>query len=305
MYQKILCFILCSLPVYASETSIFDQYHSSLCEVLLETSNEIDNYFIDGNQTEKSKTDAEIITSVAYETKKLGFESDLRVRLRLDLPKIEKNLRLVFEDESSDNLLYDGTSLENQQLKDKEYYLRLEYFNYIREQFNLRLGGGVKIRESNLVPYLTTRMKYYLVKSDTSKMEFFNRLRYYTDGEVENNFEFNSLFNIQPDVYLINRNNYYYSNDNTFQTLANDVSMLHMLNEKQYIRYGIGLSNHVDGFQSSSVDYYHVHSAWHHLFYKNVLYYEVVPSILQRRVNDFQTSYRLLVNFGIYFNKYK
>jgi len=36
-----------------------------------------------------------------------------------------------------------------------------------------------------------------------------------------------------------------------------------------------------------------------------LVYYEIVPSVLQRRVNDFKTSYRLLVNFGIYFNKNK
>jgi len=305
MYYKILFFLLSPFYLYANQSSLFDHYHSSLCEVLLETSNEIDNYFIDGNQTNKSKTQAEIITSLAYETKKLGFESDLRVRLRLDLPKIEKNLRLVFEDESSDNLLYDGTSLENQELKDKEYYLRLEYFSYIKEKFNVRFGAGVKIREKNLVPYFNARLKYYLMKSDSRKVEFFNRFRHYTDGEVENNFEFNALFKIQPSVYVMNRNNYYYSNENSFQVLANNVSFLHQLNNRQHLSYGLGISNHLDGFERASVDYYHLYSTWHHLFYKNLVYYEIVPSVLQRRVNDFKTSYRLLVNFGIYFNKNK
>jgi hypothetical protein len=305
MYQKILFSILFSFFIYASETPIFDQYHNSLCEALLSTSNKIDNYFIDGNKTEKSQTYAELITSIAYETKELGFENDIRIRLRLDLPKIEKNLRLVFEDESSDNLLYDGTSLDNQKLQDKEYYLRLEYFNYIREQFNLRLGGGIKIRESNLVPYLTTRLKYYIVKNDKTKIEFFNRFRYYTDSEIENSFEFNSILNIKPDTYLINHNNYFYSNENPFQVLANDITILHLLNEKKHLSYGVGISTNIDELQSSFVEYYHLHATWHHLFYKNLVYYELVPSILQRGVNNFQTSYRLLVNFGIYFNKYK
>lgn len=306
MYQRVLIFLFCFVPLHAteSEVSLFDEYHGNLCQVLLDTSNEIDNYFFEGNKTNSSKTYAEVISSVAYETKKLGFESDFRVRLRLDLPKIKQNVRLVFEDESSDNLLYDGTSLENQQLKEKEYYLRLEYFNYIQEQFKLRFGAGVKIRERNFVPYLNSRLQYHVLNQQTKKMEFFNRFRYYSDGEVENNFEFNTLLMLKNNFYLINRNNYYYTNRNDFQILANDVTLLHHLNTKQQLSYGLGLSTHLEGFQSPLVEYYHLHSTWHHRFYKNILYYEIVPSILQRRINNFQTSYRLLLNFGVYFNKY-
>ncbi|HHS92464.1 MAG TPA: hypothetical protein ENK82_03900 [Campylobacterales bacterium] len=273
-----------------------------MCEVLVSTSNSIDDYFIEGNRTERSKTHAELISSMAYETGELGFENDVRVSLSLNLPKIQENLRLVFEDESSDDLLYDGTALNNQQLRDKEYYLRLEYFNFIRNKFNMRLGGGVKIRQGTLVPYMTTRMQYDILDKSKQKSELFNCFRIYSDGELENTFEFNTFYAIQDDWHFINRNLYYYTNRNPFQVLAHDTTMVHRLNSKKQLRYGLGISSNLNKFKSFSVEYYTLHSTWYHLFYNDWVYYEIIPSILQRRINDFQTSYRILVNFGLYFN---
>jgi len=305
MHHKFIFYFLTFSYLSASDTSLLDQYHSDLCDTLVSTSHSIDDYFVEGNHTENSKTHAELVSTMAYETLDLGFENDVRIRLSLNLPKIQKSLRLVFEDESNDDLLYDGTALNNERLRDKEYYLRLEYFNFIRDEFKMRLGGGVKIRQGTLVPYLTTHMQYDILDNSKHESELFNRFRMYSDGELENTFEFNSLYTIEDDWHLMNRSVYYYRNRNPFQVLAHDVSMIHKLNSNKQIRYGLGISSNLNKFKNLSVDYYNLHSAWYHLFYKDWVYYEVVPSLLQRRINGFQTSYRILVNFGVYFNKPK
>ena len=284
-----------------NDVNLFDEYHDGLCKVLVNTSNSIDDYFIDDNSSSlSSKTHATFSTSLAKETY-LDMEKDIRFRLRLNLPKIQENLRLVFEDENSDNLLYDGSTLTDQNLEDKRYYLRLEYFRYVKDTFNVQLGGGVRFRNGNLVPYLNINSKYELYDKNKHKSHLLNRFRYYTDGEIENNLEFNSLYTIYDDLYLTWNNNFYHSTDNALESLFNDVSLVYFFNKKQQVNFGLGISSGIEKFKKLNVDYYYLHSTFRHLFYKDWVYYELSPSVLQRNINDFKTSYRFLVNFGIYF----
>jgi hypothetical protein len=296
-----LIIFLFSLLNAKDDINLFDEYHDSLCKVLVNTSNSIDDYFIDDeNSTLSSRTHAEFSTSFAEETY-LGMEKDIRFRLRLNLPKIQKNLRLVFEDENSDNLLYDGTTLNDQNLEDKRYYLRLEAFSYLKDSLNIKLGGGVRFRDRNLVPYVNIRSNYELYNKEKNIAELFNRFRYYSDGEIENNLEFNSLLTLDDNLYVTWNNNFYHSNENEFEILFDDLSLIYLHNKKQKINFGIGVSSLIEKFQDFNVDYYYLHASFHHLFYKDWVYYELSPSILKRKINDFKTSYRFLVNFGIYF----
>ncbi|CAA6811960.1 MAG: Unknown protein [uncultured Sulfurovum sp.] len=298
MYFKTIFIFLCFSFLQANNV---DKYHENLCKLLVNTSNSIDNYFVDDNSSERSKTHAEFSTSFATETH-LSLEKDIRFRLRLNLPKIEKNLRLVFEDDTSDNLLYDGTTLNDQHLDSKQYYLRLEYFNFMKDTFKTRVGAGVKIRRGNLVPYANARSRYELYAQNKHKAELYNRFRYYSDGEIENSLEFNALYTIRDDLYAIWDNTFFHINTTPYEVLANDFSFVTVLNDKQHIRYGFGISSEVSKFEALDVSYYYLHGSFHHVFYKDWAYYTISPSILQREINNFDTSYRLLLNFGIYFN---
>jgi len=301
MRRFFLIFIF-SLLSAQEDMSLLDKYHDGLCEILVNTSNSIDNFFIqDSNTSLSSRTHAELLTSLAKETY-TDMEKDIRFRLRLDLPKIQKNLRLVFEDESSDDLLYDSTTLNNQKLKDKPYYLRLDYFSYIKNTFNTRIGGGIRFRSGHLVPYLNIHSKYELYNKNNHKSQLLNRFRYYSDGKIENNFQFNSLYTIYDDIYVTWDNDFYYSRDNAFETLSDDLSLVYLLSEKKQLNLGLGISSDVEKFQKLNVEYYYLHSSFYHLFYKDWVYYKLSPSILKRRINGFKPSYRFLVNVGIYFN---
>lgn len=57
-------------------------------------------------------------------------------------------------------------------MEDKRYYLRLEYFNYVKDTFNLQLGGGVRFRDGNLVPYLNINSKYTLYEKISISLNF-------------------------------------------------------------------------------------------------------------------------------------
>jgi len=282
--------------------NIFDYYHESLCSVLVNTSNIIDDYFIEGNTSVSSTTYAELSTLIASETD-AKLEKDIRFRLRLNLPKIQKNLRLYFEDESSDDTLYDGTTLNSEKLDSKRYYLRLELFNYVKNTFNIKFGGGVRFRKATLVPYINIRSKYKLYKDKKTLSKVYNRFRYYSDGEVENSLELNSIYTINNNFYMVLKNSFYHNKYDAYETLLNDLTWTTVFNGKQQIKYGFGLLSQVYNFKQLRSDYYYIQSTYHHLFYKDWIYYELSPSILKRESNNFKTSYRVLINFGIHFKK--
>ena len=299
----ILLLLFFSYALYAeNNVTLLDKYHDTLCCILVDASNSIDNYFIEENSTESSTTRAELINSFAIENHQ-NFEKDIRLRLRLSLPKIQKNLRLVFEDETHDNSLYDSTKLTNEHLETKKYYLRLEYLKVAKKKLNMAFAGGVRIRNSNLVPYLNIRSNYDLYKDEYTKSELYNRFRFYTDGEIEDAFEFNVKHKIDDKLNFFCRNQLSYSNKENSETLINDISWIKRLNEKEQVGLGFGVVSQLKNFKNPETDYIHLHALFHHVFYKDWMYYQVAPSILGRESNDFKISYRYMMNFGILFNR--
>ena len=303
MYRYMVLLFLCFSSTLYSEynLTLLDKYHDDLCHVLVDISNSIDNYFVESNSTESSSTRAELINSFAIENRQ-GFEKEIRLRLRLSLPKIQKNLRLVLEDETNDDSSYDSTSLTNEHLETKRYYLRLEYFKFVKKKLNMAFAGGVRIRNSHLVPYANIRSRYNLYEKGKINSEVYNRFRYYTDGEVEDSFEFNTEYSISESFDLFFRNQLSYSNKEEFQVVINDVSWIKSLNDKKQVGAGFELVSKLENFKNARVDYIHFHALFHHMFYKDWIYYQVAPSVLWRESNDFKTSYRYMMNIGILFN---
>lgn len=302
---RIFIFMVLFSKVYAkSNMEVLEAYHAELCNILVNTSNSIDDYFIEDNLSnlKKNTTYAEFSTSVAIETEQ-AFEKDVRLRLRLKLPKIQKKLRIIFEDDNRNNSLYDRTTLNNEKLIDKSYYLRLEYLRLVKKKFNLALGVGLRVRQGNLVPYLNFRSRYDIFTDERFKSKFYNRFRYYSDGEIEDIFEFNNIYTFDNSVYAILENKLSYSNQDSYEIAYHDLSLIKQLSDKKQLSVGVGIRSDLVNFKHYDVEYYHIHTLYHHLFYKNWLYYQVAPSTLWRESNHFKISYRLMLNFGILFKK--
>ena len=277
-----------------------DKCHDFLCEVLIDSSNKIDNFFIESNETIHNRTRAQFSTYVAKETY-LEREKEVRFRLRLDLPKIKKHLRLIVEDEESDNLLNDNTRLSDEKFQKKQYHLRFEYLKFVGEKFQAKPGLGIRIRSNHLVPYFNHDMSYDFIKEDKMESTLANRFRFYTDGDLEDTIEFNSLYNFNKTFSAMFRNAFRYDESPT-QTSFSSISFLTSFSDKKYINWGIGSTNIFENFNHREVDNFQLYSTWYHVFYKDWAYYEISPSILKRASNDYETSYRLLLSLGIYFN---
>ncbi|MCK4442454.1 MAG: hypothetical protein KAU90_10635, partial [Sulfurovaceae bacterium] len=144
MFNYLLYIIFLSSILYSDfNTTIVDQYHESLCNILVNSSDTIDDYFVEGS-SKGSKTTAQLKTSYAIESGSKA-EYALRLRLHLSLPKIQKHMRLIFEDTQSDDLLNDDTSLSNEkEVQNINYTLKVQVFDSMVKDFNIKWLLGTR-----------------------------------------------------------------------------------------------------------------------------------------------------------------
>ncbi len=299
-YLSLYFSTLCTLSYADFNTTVLDEYHHEICDWLVDTSNDIDDYFIESNRSSRSTTYAEVKISSAIESSQKG-EHAVRLRLRLNLPKIQKKLRLILEDEDSDNLSYDGTVLNNEyQLERKNYFLRLEYFNYIKKQLHLTAGAGIRFRKSSLHPYLNMRSKYYMEENDKYRSLLFDRFRFYINGDTENTIGFDRFQHIDKKIYTLFHNTLTYKSWEDEQKIVNGFSLNYQINQDRKFIAGSSMVNQWDDTEIK-LDYVQIYGLYRDRLYKDWVYYEINPSLLWREENDYDMSARFMVNLGMKF----
>jgi hypothetical protein len=282
------------------DSKVLDKYHDDISFWLVDTSNTLDDYLTESNSTQTSKTHAEVQTSFAVESTQPN-EYAIRLKLRLDLPKIRKQLRVVFEDATSDDTLYDGTVLNSDyHIEEKSYYLRFDYFKYIKKELNLSAGAGVRFRKSSLHPYINIKAKYHLHKSDKEKVLLSNRFRLYVDGDIENITAFRRLWTIGDSLYYTFNNTFRYRSWENSQKIVNGASFVKSFGLVERATIGASLVSELEN-KSIQGNYYSLYINYKNLLYKDWVYYELNPSLMRREENHFNTSYRFMVNLGVLF----
>jgi hypothetical protein len=289
-----------SLSKAEFNTTRLDKYYNNLCQILIDSSNSVDDYFIKDNSHKRSNTEADLKTSFAIEKGKKS-EYSMRLKVRLNLPKIQERLRLIFEDEDSDNIFYDSTTLDNQyKVEDKNYFLRLDFFNEVIRKIDLTTGIGVKFREFHLYPYLNFKVKYILNNRKNTVIN--NRFRIYSDGRYEDIINLNKMEYYSDSVYIFYRNFFRYRDWTETNSIINSLSVTKILTDKKKLTLGIALKSEFTPLKSY-IKHRQLYMAYREKFYKNWLYYELSPSIIWREENDFEPSYRFMLNIGISFSQ--
>ncbi len=285
------------------EMSDIDNYHDSFANWLVDASDAIDDYFIDSNTTTHSRTYAEIKTSCAFEQSQKS-EYAIRLKLHINLPKLQDKLRVVFEDSTSDDELYDATNLNNnyKHLEEQSYSLRLEYFDYVIKRFRVTMGAGTRFKKTDLEPYFNIKLKYKIDDTKEHKEIFYNRFRYYTNTDIENTTLLKSLYRLEDNLFFIVRNSFRYRNWTSKNLFVNDASFNFILRKREQVSIGASLTNQQEK-TNIYVDYYQMYASYKNLLYKNWVYYELVYSILNRRENNYDNSYRFMFNIGVVFGK--
>ncbi len=302
MFKYLFLYFILLLSILKADfnTTILDEYYDNLCQILVDSSNSVDDYFIDTNSTTQSKTEAELKTSFAIESGKKS-EYAVRLRVRLNLPKLQKKFRLIFEDEDSDDIFYDGTSLNNQyKMEQKNYFLRLDFFNEVIKKIDLTTGIGVKFRNLSLSPYFNLKARYMLEDKNAVAS---NRFRLYSNGDYEDTLNLNKMKYFSSSVYFFYRNFFRYRSWTNNTSIVNSISATKILTEKKELTVGISLTSELEVLKSY-IRYRQLYIAYRNLFYKDWVYYELAPSVLWREENNYEHSYRFMFNLGVKFKKY-
>ncbi len=322
MLKNILLIILSLSYIYATEKSnsnninyeneyyLWEQYRNDFTEWLIDTSKKIDDYFIDDEEIKDinvtNKTYAKLTTSFAKETGGSAFEYALNFRLRLNLPKIQEHLRIVFEDEDEDEerKTLEGEKFgQDRDLENKDYHLRIEYFNYIKNRIKFSGGGGIRIRNFLTYPYVNLKAKYKIHKDDNSESQLYDRIRWYVDGKLENVFQYSYKQTISKGDKLYGEFNskINYDNKKEMEDFITTLSILKIINQKENISTGINIINKLNSYKIEYLDYTQYYISYKETFYKDWLYYQLTPSILWRTENDFDKSYRIVFTLGVIF----
>ncbi len=297
--SKFLYLLILSTLLFADlNTTILDEYHDKLSNILVDSSNSVDDYFIKTQSRKRSKTEAELKTSFAIESNRKS-EYALRFKLRVNLPKIQKKFRLFFEDEDSDNIFYDGTQLDNRyKVKNKNYLLRLDFWEFIFKKIDFTSGVGVKFRRFNLYPYINLKVKYLF---ENRNLIANSRFRLYSDGKFENAVTLSKIEHFNKKIYILYRNFFKYKDRTNSTTIINSISTTKIISHKKELSVGVAFASRLDVLKAY-LSYQQLYIAYREIFYKNWLYYEVSPSILWREENDFDKSYRFMFNLGMKFS---
>ena len=296
-----------SILLFGDDDFFIDEYRNQFSNLLVNTMSDIDNFLTDSNRTICNDTHAELSTSIAKESR-LDLEEDIRFRVRVNLPKVQKHLKLYIEDEDSDNILYNETQLQQDKLQDnlqnKRYYVRLEFLKFDIKGLTNRLSGGVRIRSHTLVPYANYRSNYKLYEDKKFKSGISNNFRLYTDGGLEDYLSFNTLYNFSNSLRGVWRNIFRYD-ESPIEVFDSDYSFLYKLDRTKEVSLGFEVVDSIKNFGRSKIDNVNLHSSFFHIFHKDWMYYEVSTYMLKRKENNYENSYRLFLNLGIYFNTNK
>ncbi len=301
-YLSLYFSTLLSFAYAEFNSTALDSYHEDVCNWLMETSNDIDNYFIESNETLQSKTYAEVRFSSAVETSRAS-EHALRLRLRLNLPKVQKKLKVFFDDEDSDDLSYDGTSLNNNyKLNEQSYFLRIEYLNYIKKKLSFTAGPGIRFRNSTLHPYLNFKTKYRLEEGEIYESLLFDRFRLYINGDIENIVGFDRFQHLDEQFFTLFHNSLSYKSWEEYKEFFHSFSLIYYVNRDQKFVIGSSITNRLEN-EELRVDHVQFYVLYRQQIYKDWVYLELNPSLLRREENDYDMSARFMVNVGVRFKK--
>jgi len=300
---KYLSFIIILSSMLSAEfnTTILDKYHESLCNILVNSSDSIDNYFVEGSSV-GSKTSAQLKTSYAIESERKA-EYALRLRLHLSLPKIQEHLHLIFEDTQSDDLLDDGTNLLNEKhIQNINYTLKVEVSDNIIKDFNIKWLLGTRFRKSFLHPFMSMKAKRVLANDDIKTVVFNNRFRFFDNMNYEEVASINRMDKMKDNLYMVLENIFRYRSETANNELITRLTGRKLLGNKQELSTGMSIYSSFKNGRYNII-YPEVFTRYYSMFYKDWLYYEVSPSVLWRHEHNYRATLRVMFNLGVIFKK--
>ena len=291
-----------------SETSVLESfisntndYRKDIHNYLIDMSSNLDNYVDDSKKLDIKRYSSAygLLELSAFQNQHGNVSFDQKVKIRLKLPKLKDNFRLVFEsDEVDENK--DFIENHNSNAND-DFNLGLSY-DTLKKDVKLKAKVGIKLH-NKLDPFIK-------LSANKTWENIYNDIDFTVGQNIKESVvkklestSFVSLDKQLNEYYSLHHYTEYYwqSGEKADSEVIPSIYLNQEINSKNYLTYSFTSNiNNIDSNlrikrHSAKVNYRH--------FIKKWLYVDAVPENYYSDANDFKPRYAIRFNFGIYFNK--
>ncbi len=221
------------------------------------------------------------------------------IYLRIHLPKIEKKLTFIIDNE--DKLSSHDYEDNNEKIKqdyDKErnaYNIGLLY-DTIKKNIYLKFRVRLKFSDN---PYIYSKLeakKDFVINKKNNiilkqELKFSNRKKLDMYSSIRYNYLINEKF------LLSSYNQYYINSARKDDNLYNSIRLNHKLTKYSHINYVTYINSNNDDSKFQAKEYKTYIS--YRKYIRNWLYYDLIPSISWSKENDFNSVNSIKVKLGI------
>ncbi|GGW79229.1 hypothetical protein [Alteromonas halophila] len=275
-----------------------DTWQDGFTESMDYTVRQLDSFFAADGSTAYKNARAEGRIQLAWEPRTRDIaQTDLRFRIRVQLPALENRVDLLLsdnEDESQDNTI--RAARDNSMRQRESTTLALRFRPDQDSRLSYRVGAG---RRDQL--YVKTQFQDASALSRHWAVRYDTELYYYTRDRLGAELGL-SVQHVSDTENVVRLNNRFYFRDDSNDWLwRHDVQWLHPIDEKNALLF----HTLVEGLSQPSYRVEEVYTGlrWRANRYREWLFFEVEPFVLWLRDESFSPSYGVALRVEAYYGK--
>ncbi len=276
-----------------------DRMYKSFYDTISSSLRKIDIYLSDNNASIKQRFSIRTSIDTIMETKR-ETKFKFNIDAHLEFPRTQKKLYLFLQDYKKRNSIDEisGNSLGNS-VEQSNFLLGLQYLSSI----GISYKAGVKFHKITPDPFAALGWEH------TFYFPHFwiyvgDHLSYYARRHLDNTLFAYYQYKFSPKTIFSFENSYRYEQRPDASNQYNHAIKLYNSLSKYEI-FTPRAEIYLDSFAKSPymLQYYYLGFDYQNRFFRDWLFYKLSPAILWRRENGFAPSYRLMVRFGITFER--
>ncbi len=291
------------------DTYGLDDYHKFLSNWLMDKSDYLDKYISEKNDTKRlSNTRVKVAYEVGVNTSG-GFSNNLDFGLSLNLPRFENKVKLTLNKVKSDwNALDENgdvvsnVGLSSKLESDNKYDLMLEYKGHRGKKSSIGLTGGLRFNKYFFEPYVGLKGKYLVFQRDKDALLLRDKLRFYVAGEIRNTIYSKYVRDVGKYMQFGWYGNIDYSTKSDNQDFKTELLLQRSTNNYSFNRVGFVASANLTNFKNFRKQNFETYYKHHDkMLNKDWLYYEITPSVVWKKEDNFKSSFTLKFKIGATF----
>ena len=294
-FLYLIFFILFNIKAYAYH---YDYTHTKIEKFLYSSTDTLDrflsgkNYFVPNNTLVSGE-----LSYVYVNEQSTNPSNNLDFKVRLRFPRVEKNVKSVFENYRIEFETYkENNTLDKEKSKKNGYMLGI-----IRDKAKL----GIQFRGLNSDLFASYKLYNNKKLNNNWSSYIENKIGYFVREGFINTFQIILDRKIYENINFSFNNSYQYkAKNNNEKSISNSLNFSYNSDYKSTYTYILSSNFQRDDTKPFTVDYY-TGVAYRKFYYKNLNYYQVDTGLTFREENSFDAKARVMITFGVLFGKSK